>query len=202
VYHLQAITQIGHAMNLANKCSVAVLLALIANNGVGEQGSSNESKDRQMITIRAQDIPKTVQILGRLGQPLGSLLTVRGKWTRPGINMKDRSLVFHVTLANGKEPDGKVDLHSLLVKPILSDHKGREPKSGELWDWRFDWEGSKPGPTPSEGETWEMLGVETGCFNSYSGDAWREIGSSVPQSPPCMEGFYTPFEYIAVRKLK
>lgn len=194
----------GYSMIGVNlKCRVVMLVAMIVSSNAGGQGTSNEPKDKKMITVRAHDIPQTVQIIGRLGQPLGSLLTIGGKWIRPGIQAKDRSLVFHVNLVNGREPNENIDLHSLQVRAILPHHQGgRRSKPGESWDWRFDWGGSEPSPMPVEGEACEMLGVETGSFDSYSGDAWREIGSPIPQTPRCMEGFVTRFEYIAVRKLR
>lgn len=179
-------------------CLIFVLVAIVGGYS-GRQCISAEQNDKGMVIIRAEDISKTVQIVGRFGQPLGKLMTIRGQWIRPGARMKDRSLMFHVSLVNGKETKGIDDLHGLQIRPIFPEYKGRKPTPTESWDWRFDWAGIEPAPTPVEGEKWEMMGVETGRFDSYSDEAWREIGSPVVPKPPFMEGFYSRFEYIAVK---
>jgi hypothetical protein len=184
------------------KCCAAILATMIACTDVGGEGARDESKDKPFTTVRAQDIPKTVRIVGRLGQPLGDLLTIRGKWTSPGLFVKDDTLVFHVNLVNGKKPKESPGLHGLQVSAIFPTWGGRKPKPGESWDWRFHWGGSEPSPTPVEGETWEMMGVETGSFQEYSKDAWREIGGPAAQGSPSMAGFVTRFEFIAVRKIR
>jgi hypothetical protein len=180
-------------------CLIILIVVIIGSNIAGQ--TQQKPPKKKMIFVRAKDIPKSVQIIGNLGHPLGTLLKIQGKWISPGIYVKDPNLVFHVTLVNGEKPKEKIVLHGLQVKQILSHHKGRGPKPGELWDWRFEWHGSKAAPTRSEGETWEMMGVENGRFDSFSEEAWQEIGGPIEQMPPFMSGFYTYFEFIAVRKL-
>ena len=184
------------------KCCAGVLASMIACTVAGGEGARDESKDKPITTVRAQDIPKTVQIIGRLGQPLGDLMTIRGKWTSPGRFVKDNALVFHVHLVNGKKPKESPGLYDLQVSAIFPPWGGRKPKRGESWDWRFEWGGSEPSPTPVEGETWEMMGVETGSFVDYSHDVWREIGGPAVQGSPSRAGFVTRFEFIAVRKIR
>ena len=86
-----------------------------------------------MLTVRAQDIPEKVQIIGRLGQPLGTLVTISGQWISPGLRVKDPSLVFRVSLVNGKEIKGIDDFHGLQIEPIFPRHKGRKPTPTESW---------------------------------------------------------------------
>jgi hypothetical protein len=179
-----------------------VAVTIVMTGNVRAQDTHNSPTVNRMTTIRAKDIPGGVQILGTFGKPLGSLVTIRGEWTRPGIRAKDQAPAFHVTLVDGKEPDGKIDLDGMLVTPFLSRYEGRGPKPGELWEWRFDWEGTKRAPKWSADEIWEMLGVESGCFESYSDEAWQQVGGCAVQRPHCISGFYTRFEYIAVRRLK
>ena len=116
--------------------------------------------EKKVVTVRAEDIPDKVQIIGRLGQPLGSLLRIRGTWVMP--RSKEDCLYFNVALVNGKKSDKKVDFAINVVVPIDNLPGGR-PKPGGPWDWRVNAEGSEePWASPSQGEAWEMLGVETG----------------------------------------
>jgi hypothetical protein len=197
--HIRNYTMNG--LKLQRRIVLVLSIASILATNVCEQSVCDELKDKQMITIRAQDIPQTVQILGTFGHPLGSLLTIRGTWIKPGILEKDPSLQFHVDLVNGKKPNESVVLHDMQVNSILP-QKGRKPKPGETWDWRFDLGGTEPPPTPLEGETWDMMGIEKGYFETYSAEAWKEVGSIPVQKPSFMKGFYTRFEFLAVKRIK
>lgn len=162
-----------------------------------------DGKDAKPITVRAQDIPEKVQILGVLGQPLGSLVTIRGKWMRPGGIPHDPLPRLHVSLINGKEPEQSVELHDMQVRSYWG-KKGRGPREGENWDWRVDlWSGTEAPPSATEGETWELMGFETGSFESSSEEVWVEMGRPLlPAKPYWMWGFATRFEFIAVRKIR
>jgi hypothetical protein len=161
------------------------------------------SNDQKMVSVRAQDISKTVQIIGRLGQPLGSLVTIRGIWVDPGL-AKDRSLYFHVSHVNGKELAEKVKLMRGQISAIYSTAdrcRGRGPKPGEPWDWKYDFHGRTPPPERREGAEWELLGTEMGFFDEYSPEVHQEIRSYLVQSPLYRHGFVSIFQFIAVKKL-
>lgn len=62
--------------------------------------------------IQADDITsRRVQIIGRLGRPLGEMLTIRGRWKRPGPRVKDPAFHFVVTEVDGKNLATPVDFH-------------------------------------------------------------------------------------------
>jgi len=156
-----------------------------------------EVQEKQAITtVRAEDIGKTVEIQGRLGYPLGTLITIRGKWTDPGY--KD-SPILEVGLVNGRKIDKPVMLCPGQVTQIHHGYKGRNGKPGESWDWHFDWKGEIPSPRPELGQTWEMVGVETGTFDRYTDDAWKEVGGQYVGMPIYMHDFWSRFEFIAVK---
>ena len=116
---------------------------------------------------------------------------------------KIRRLCFTFNRINGRDLEKGPKLYGWQVNAILSDHKGlRKTESDKSWEWRVNWAGSDPAPRPVEGETWEMMGVETGSFDAYSQDAWREIGSPTEQMAPWHGRFATRFEFIAVRKIQ
>jgi len=147
-------------------------------------------------TVRAEDIGKTVAIQGRLGHPLGTLITIRGRWTDPGY--KDGP-ILEVDLVNGTKLDKPVMLSHGQVTQIHHGWKGRDGKPNEPWDWHFDWKGRVPSPRPELGQTWEMIGVETGAFDHYSDEAWKEFGGPDIGMPYYMHDFWSRFEFIAVK---
>lgn len=173
--------------------------------GAGETAPSGkaEASDTRRVTVRVQDIPERVQILGMLGQPLGSLVTIRGKWVKPEGIVWDSSPRLHVSVINGKEPKQNVELHDMQVRSYWGKN-GRGPGAGENWDWLVDlWRGTEPAPSATDGETWELMGCETGSFDESSEDVWQEMGRPlVPSRPYWMWGFATRFEFIAVRKIQ
>ncbi|HEY2413193.1 MAG TPA: hypothetical protein VGI40_13165 [Pirellulaceae bacterium] len=160
--------------------------------------ASEENGVKQPITtVRAEDIGKTVEIRGRLGYPLGTLITVRGKWTDPGY--KD-SPILEIGLVNGTKLDKPVMLTPGQVEQINQFwNGGRNGRAGEVWDWHFDWKGKMPAPRPELGQTWEMIGVETGAFGSYSKEAREEFGGGYVATPSYMHDFWSRFEFIAVK---
>lgn len=180
---------------------LVVLGVAIASVVEREQSNCDEVREGEVITVRAQDIPKSVQILGTFENPLGCLLTIRGQWLKPGPEVKDRSFTLHVNIVDGQELAEAIKLRAGQVRPVLSRSLGDGPAPGITWDWKVAFDGTQQFPKPSEGETWEILGVESGCFESYSDEAWKEIGI-VEQVSPSKSGFYTRFECIAIRKVK
>jgi hypothetical protein len=174
---------------------------MIAGASARGEDVRHESQDKSVTTVRVEDIPKTVQLIGRLNHPLGDLLTIRGQWKMPSGMVKDPTLWFHVTSINGKKPEKKVALNILQVKPAKGG-LGRELKPGDPWAWMYGFGGKQPAPTPAEGEVWEMMGVETGSFKHYSTEANRQIGWQVKQMPMFLTGFVTNFEFIAVKKIQ
>ena len=181
-------------------CAVVLGIVVVGVSVRGEEART-EQQGKPVTTVRVQDIPKKVQLIGRLEHPLGSLLTIRGEWRMPKGLKKNPLLMFHVERINGKKPKENIVLHSWVVKPFFK-NSGRGPKPGEVWDWRFDWGGKLSSPAPVEGETWEMRGVETGSFGSRSEEAMREIGQEDMQLPICLTGFVTYFEFVAVKKIQ
>lgn len=176
------------------RLSLLVFISLAAFSANRESVCA-EPKDQHIAAVNIGDIPDKVQIVGRLGEPLGALLKVRGKWIPAGLR-KDPLPLFHFEQVDGKPLPGNVQFHRGQMTPI--DPNGRKT---DLWDWRFGG-GTEAAPEPVEGENWEMLGVETAVFTWYSKAAMEEA-SDVPvaQAPSYMAGFYSVFEIIAIKKV-
>jgi hypothetical protein len=161
-----------------------------------------EAKEHPTL-VQLEDIGNGVEIIGVLDHPLCSLLTVRGKWAQPHSRSKDPALLFRVHSVNGKRPNAKIELNKAQVIAIYSSRRkvgGVIPPDGS-WDWKFAMGGKEPVPVPEEGETYEMVGVETCYFDSYPEEVWQVVGSTVPPSPSFRHGFLTRFEFVAMRKI-
>lgn len=117
---------------------------------------------------------------------------------------KDAGPFFEVFLVNGKKPEEAVEFAWGQMDVIFfRDDLGHGVMHKDLWDWHFDYSGTQSAPEPKAGETWEMLGVESGHFNHcYSKEAWKIIGIAPLQPATYARAFYTTFDYIALRKLQ
>ncbi len=84
--------------------------------------------------IQADELTsKRVQIIGRLGYPLGEMLTIRGRWQRPDSLVKDNSLRFVVTEVAGEKLAASVTFHRGLVHlPHSTTPESLEGKPCEL----------------------------------------------------------------------
>jgi hypothetical protein len=203
-------------MKNTNRSPVSALLAVAAMVGlggcyasenVGAKGAFNRSEEpadgHKVVSVSASDIPDKVKIIGIFGRPLGELLTIRGKWVAPGLR-KDGNLRFQVIDVDGRPSKDEVELlHWGTILQVHPGRKGRGPNPGDKWDWKYDFNGSMSSPLPTDGETWEMLCVEVGCFDfCYSEDAERELQSNLQQRPSYARPFFTRFEYITVKIVK
>jgi hypothetical protein len=102
-------------------------------------------------TVAYSDIPERVQIIGKLKQPLGKLVTVHGRWTA-SFPSKPASPVFVVDSVNGNILDPQAEFD--VVEPVLG-------KGGEV-------------TKKAIGEEWELRGVETGGFVGFNDKVWEE----------------------------
>jgi hypothetical protein len=97
-------------------------------------------------TVLVTDIGTRVQLIGRIGYPLGKLVTIQGAWIRPrglpGQPVKDDSPRFTVTSVNGNK----------LLTPVSFE----ADLFSEAW-------GAEEIPQ-SNGPVWEVRGCETGGF--------------------------------------
>lgn len=200
-------------VNAPDAIIVLIVATCISLGGCNHSGQANSNalgketrakpQTKQVTTVRSRDIPEKVQILGVLGRPLGSFVKIRGKWAEPGLS-KFSGLLFRVTTVNGQEPGEKiVFIQDGTIRQIYPNENGRAPKPGEAWDWKYDLGESVPSPKPKEGDTWEMLGVEIGCWeHCYSDEVCNEIRSYLYQKASYEKPFYTCFEYVAVKIVK
>jgi hypothetical protein len=132
------------------------------------------SSTDEITMISYKDIPNRVQIVGKLGRPLGELVKVRGRW-KEGDKSKPSGPVFVVEELDENVLTSPVEFSSDKVTPVL-----RRPND----------------PTPVVGKVWEFRGVETGRLVGFSEEVWKEVGTRPAQA----YGFLTELCYISVRQ--
>ena len=132
--------------------------------------------ERDLSTVHYTDIPQSVQIIGKLGQPLGHLVTVRGKWTTPA-SSKPALPDFVVNRLNDRLLDSAAEFDQ--VEPV----------------WKKDEEFARR----TVGEEWELRGVETGGFEGFSDEVWEQTGLQPAQHAP--RGFLTRFCYVKAERV-
>lgn len=147
----------GMAVSVVKTASIMRQLAMEIREA---QKRIKELED--VVTVSADDLDSgKVVVIGRLGSPLETMLTIRGTW-RQSRMAKDSGLVFHVTHVNGKALDEPVLFHRTLMHvtyPFVSDQDGSR----------------EDGPTPSAGEQWEIRAYETGRFSGNPGAYQKEL---------------------------
>lgn len=115
------------------------------------------------LQISVDDLGKTAELVGRLGQPLGTWVTIKGKWALPDSREKPSGLKFTVTHVSGTKLGRPAEFDVSLVEVV--DRRGNDvtPK----WEDRNKF----------DGQTWTLKGYETGEFHIRPPEYYREIGS-------------------------
>lgn len=125
------------------------------------QPQANAGAPDQVLAVRADEIGTRVQILGRLGKPMGTMMSVHGVWQRRvGREKPAAGLEFHATeVDNRRLPQPVVFLPELVVVH----------RSVNI--------------VPEEGAVWELRAFETGRFRNIEAIHWKEFFDG-PVSPP------------------
>jgi hypothetical protein len=133
-----------------------------------------------LTNIAVEDIGNKVQLIGRLGEPLGRMMTVKGTWTyptRPGAAMaKDDSMQFVVTHVNEKKLAKSVTLNISQIHAETRAGKSALPKESKAQE-------------ALDGLTWTLRGFESGYFALVPEEFPAERGRG-PAAPPY---WYRPF---------
>ena len=127
--------------------------------------------------VSVEDIGTKVVLVGRLGQPLGTMMDVQGTWKFPDRFDKDYSLRFLVSHVNGKALLKPVEFDWAQVKVISTNGENAIPKSDER--------------KTLDGLAWTLRAYETGRFNRIPKDYWEEPGTRRDASPYWMTKTFT-----------
>ena len=116
-------------------CNVAIILVVLPRVTRGSDELQNK------ISVNAADIGKKVQIIGRLGKPMGTLMSLRGQWCMPSKSPKPASLEFHVTHLDGKPLPGDVVFYRQVVTATNLKNQTEHEAEGVVWEMRAFEEG-------------------------------------------------------------
>ena len=104
------------------------------------------------LAINVDDIGTKVTLVGRLGQPLGKMMKLRGSWKYPNGVMKDDSLWFTVTAVNGHKLATPVEFNIAQISARTDDDKDAIPEYKHQKDL--------------DGVAWTVNAYETGRFSA------------------------------------
>lgn len=99
----------------------------------------------QTSRLNVRDLGRSTELIGVLGEPLGTELRVRGKWDFPSEREKDSSVRLSIESVNDRELNPPV-VFFIAQLNITEDGKHRLP----LVDMQL------------EGQEWDMIAYETG----------------------------------------
>jgi hypothetical protein len=108
------------------------------------------------LAINVDDIGPKVTLVGRLGQPLGKMMKLRGSWKYPDGVMKDSALWFTVTAVNDRKLAKPVEFHIAQVSARTEDDKDAVPADEHEKDL--------------DGVAWTLKAYETGRFSAVPDD--------------------------------
>ena len=146
--------------------AAAAALALAFRLGVApsEGAEEAESKDR----IPVDELGKSADLIGRLGKPLGSWVTIKGTWSYPksrnGRRPKDASLRFTVSHVDGVELAKSVEFNIAQIdaknsqgQSAFQEFKDRRKLDGRTWTLKAYETGRLKIDTPPE--YYEAIGI-------------------------------------------
>lgn len=115
--------------------------------------------------VRVTEIGGDVQLIGRLGEPLGTMLTVVGTWSFPDQSAgptKDYSLRFSISHVGGNR------LPHPVVVPVHSVHVTERNGTNAIPDARNH--------VTLDGQRWTLRAYETGRFTVVPDEYWKHTG--------------------------
>ncbi|MGQ0634981.1 MAG: hypothetical protein ACT4QC_10245 [Planctomycetaceae bacterium] len=164
-------------MRNVRTAAVVVSLLSAASLCAVPRRESTGDEPKPVVTVSADDLGSgKVVVIGRLGQPLHMMMSIRGTWESPsrksGLPTKDGRLEFLVAEVNGKALDQPVAFHEEVVEVVYRKSDGKAYREK---------------PTPKDRVTWELRAFESGDFRiipgAYWDDLWGETAGEVVRAP-------------------
>ena len=119
-------------------CLVLVTVGLFLGTASDSVCRLAGDEPKPLTTIRADEVGRSVSVLGRLGSSLRSVVSVSGGWVEltEGPSKPGSSLWFRVVEVNGKRLDKPVEFRGLDVEVLEKGGKTIKPAKGEKWELR------------------------------------------------------------------
>lgn len=121
------------------------------------------------IQVSVDDLGKGAVLIGRLKKPLGTMMSIQGKWHYPSINVKDYSLRFTVTQVDGMPIDRPVEFNIDQLSVVNKDGQTAIPEDKRRKDL--------------DGIEWKLRAYESGRFDEVPLEYWRELKVAPPAFP-------------------
>lgn len=150
--------------------ATTAVLTFVVRYSVAPSEGAEEADGKLKISV--EELGKTADIVGRLGKPLGTWMTIAGNWALPKQVVKDRSLRFTVTHVNSAKLEKPIEFHVDLVHAV--DRRGKSVMPEFKDRNKFD------------GRTWTLNAYETGEFHVTPPEYYEAIGikPGSRQEPP------------------
>ncbi len=165
--------------------------AVIAKERVDEGSKDRTSEDSGVKRVYWRDIGEHLAIIGDLGFPVGTVLTIQGRWIVPVESGTVRDpysrAVFKVTKIN----------RNRVVDIVL-------PANRIFYQGPFD---DRVRVRPNDGERWELRGYETGSNTGYPKGVLQETygKTPMPSSPELLaisnHAYVCKFCYFSSRRM-
>ena len=147
-------------MKLAACLAMATVLALGLRLAMAPTAAAKD--DGGKVQVSVDDLGKSAELIGRLGKPLGTWVTIQGKWTLPKAVVKEYSPRFMATHVDGAKLEQPVEFNIGQVEAVDSSGKSVMPKSENR--------------RKLDGQTWTLKAYETGEFHITPPEYYEAIG--------------------------
>lgn len=114
------------------------------------------------IHVSVDDLGKSAELIGRLGKPLGTWVTIKGKWALPKAVVKEYSPRFMATHVDGAKLEKPVEFNIGQVEAVDSSGKSVMPKPENR--------------RKLDGQTWTLEAYESGEFHITPPEYYEAIG--------------------------
>jgi hypothetical protein len=163
-----------------------VLINWMANMSSGERERGDETQHRDdaqwAATVNVREFGSRVQVVGRMGRPLGSVITIQGTWRAakgtPEHPVKPREPRLEVTEVDGRR----------LNEPVIISQEALKAFAGNI------------DMTHGEAEVWQLRGIETCCMRGLPQRFYEEAGVALPSEKSAF-GFASGFIYFHSRRI-
>jgi hypothetical protein len=138
------------------------LIALVVICLLGTLNSKAQNSNQQIIAeVKASELGKSAQLIGRLGKPMSNIVEVVGHWEERD-SFKGSRFVFVVSRVDGKRLENAAEFYRAVVTL-----DGKEIGEDEV----------------TLKQTWTCKAIELGSFRNVMEKNW-ELFYDAPVSPP------------------
>lgn len=158
---------------------------------------ADEHKSRPLRTVTASDLISRVPVIGKLNRPMGTIVTIRGKYVDISAPNAPtwHGMGFRVTHIDGMKLANAIDYHSLELLTSVFTRSLLSPVFAVNLKTTL-------GATVMDGDEWELKGYEGGHLFDMPHTASREQGRGTYIFPGGQFPFTMNFRYFKARRFR